>query len=99
MSYVIYNKETTRLFSIPARSVGCWKDTWANKGAVTRAFNKAVADGKISKETHDISDKVFFHNEIEKTEIVKNILTGAEVEQRVNTPRCCDPSSELYHCM
>lgn len=30
---------------------------------------------------------------------VINILSGKPVEIRADTPRCCDPSSELYHCM
>jgi len=28
-----------------------------------------------------------------------NLLTGVEFEQRVDTPRACDPSTELYHSM
>lgn len=99
MSYVIYNKETTRFFSIPARSAGCWKDSWASKGAATRAFNAAVADGKIEADDYAIAEKADFHKNIEKTEIVKSLMNGAEIEQPVNTPRCCDPSSELYWSM
>lgn len=33
------------------------------------------------------------------TKMVKNILSGRMVEIPVDTPRCCDPSTELYHCM
>lgn len=33
------------------------------------------------------------------TKIVRNLMNGKEVEIAVGTPRCCDPSSELYHCM
>ena len=99
MSYVIYNKESTRLFSIPARSAGCWKDSWASKGAATRAFNAAVADGKIEADTHAIAERADFHANIEKMVKVKSLMNGAEVEQPINTPRCCDPSSELYWSM
>jgi hypothetical protein len=28
-----------------------------------------------------------------------NLLTGVEFEQRADTPRSCDPSTELYHSM
>ena len=28
-----------------------------------------------------------------------NLLTGVEFEQRADTPRACDPSTELYHSM
>lgn len=33
------------------------------------------------------------------TKTVTNLMTGKEVEIDVNTPRCCDPSSELYWCI
>ena len=28
-----------------------------------------------------------------------NLLSGVEFEQRADTPRACDPSTELYHSM
>ena len=98
MSYVIYNKETTRLFSIPARSARCWTDNWASKGAATRAFNKAVREGKITEETHAIAEAGDFHANIELTETKKTIF-GDEFTQPVNTPACCDPSTETYWSM
>jgi hypothetical protein len=33
------------------------------------------------------------------TKIVKNLMTGAMVEIAYDTPRSCDPSSELYWSM
>ena len=33
------------------------------------------------------------------TKIVKNLMTGADVEIDYRTPRSCDPSSELYWSM
>lgn len=30
---------------------------------------------------------------------VKNLMSGKEIEIPVNTPRCCDPSTELYWTM
>jgi hypothetical protein len=34
-----------------------------------------------------------------KTRTVRNLMTGAEVEIAVNTPLCCDPSSDVYWSM
>jgi hypothetical protein len=31
--------------------------------------------------------------------VVKNLMTGKEVTIPTDTPRCCDPSSELYWSM
>jgi hypothetical protein len=44
--------------------------------------------------------KSMFHFEyvpVKKT--VRNLMTGKEVEIDYDTPRCCDPSSELYWSM
>jgi hypothetical protein len=30
---------------------------------------------------------------------VKNLMTGKDIQIESNTPRCCDPSSELYWSM
>jgi hypothetical protein len=103
MSYVIYNKESTVLFSVPARSANMWKETFGSKGAATRAFNAAVRDGKINADEFAIAESGDFHANIEK-EITKTFInphTGKadSVTLRANTPRCCDPSSELYWSM
>ena len=33
------------------------------------------------------------------TKVVKNLMTGKDVEIASDTPRCCDPSSELFWSM
>ena len=99
MSYVIYNKETTRLFSVPARSAHMWKDTFGSKGAATRTFNKAVREEKINADEYAIAESSEFYNSIEKTHMVRNLMTGDLVEERVNTPGCCSVASERYWCM
>lgn len=40
-----------------------------------------------------------FHERIEKKRRVRNLMTGQEIEINANTPRACDPSSELYWSM
>lgn len=46
-----------------------------------------------------LADAEYFHRVIEKRRVVKNLMTGADVEITANTPRSCDPSSELYWTM
>lgn len=103
MSYVIYNKETTKLFSVPARSANMWKDSFGSKGAATRAFNAAVREEKINADEYAIAESSEFRTNIEKQVTVKFINPHSgkpcEVTQPANTPRCCDPSSELYWTM
>jgi hypothetical protein len=45
------------------------------------------------------ADSQYFHDFIEKRRVVKSLMGGSEVELTANTPRCCDPSSELYWSM
>jgi hypothetical protein len=45
------------------------------------------------------ADSQWFHDFIEKTRVVKNLMTGAEVRITANTPRSCDPSTEQYWSM
>lgn len=100
MSYVIYNKETTKLFTVRARSAGMWKDRWESKGAATRAFNSAVKDEKIREDEYAIAESSDFFSNIEKTEIRKGIVhaAGKEFEVGVNTPWTSGPWSETYWC-
>ena len=38
----------------------------------------------------------YFHDHIEKKRRVRNLMTGDWVDIDANTPRACDPSTELY---
>jgi hypothetical protein len=39
------------------------------------------------------------YRDIEVTKTVKNLMSGEDVTISVNTPLCCDPSSETYWSM
>ena len=103
MSYVIYEKVTTRFLRILRN--GYWQDAvyeteGAAKAALTR-LGKGTAKAKIDATQFAISERGVFHATIEKKRKTRNILNPAagEFEVPVNTPACCDPSSELYHSM
>ncbi len=100
MSFVIYNKETTRRFQIPASSVGCYTDSWATagsaKGILTRQEKK---DSEFDRDLYAIAEIGEFITNIEKTETVINLMSGKEVQQSVNTPLCLDVSCETYWSM
>lgn len=62
--------------------------------------------GKSNTITMCASDSYLKMMKVQKVEIpteemktVKNYMTGEKVEIPVDTPRCCDPSSELYWTM
>ncbi len=99
MSYVIYNIETTRLHRVKGNGVGCFRDEWLTEGAAKAALTRGVNAGKLVREEWAIAHIADFRNSIEKTRKVKNLMSGKEVEISVNTPSCCDPSSERYWSM
>ena len=85
--FVLFHVETTKI-------VGRYETEAAAKGQATR-LSKA---GKLVLEDHCVmSDEEF--KAIEKTEVVYNLMSGKPVVQSVNTPLCCDPSSETYWSM
>ena len=95
MSYLIYNKQTTVTIKDKYHiSTQRFATEGAARGAVTRLVNK----GKIKREDYAIASVEDFRK-IEKQETRRNLMSGKEFTQSVNTPRCCDPSSETYWSM
>ncbi len=93
--FVIYNRVTTYLLIDRRTRTMDYATERAAKAALTRAVKK----GKVeNRDDYAIADRALFHREIEKQEIKKNLLTGLEFSQPVNTPAVCDPSTETYHC-
>lgn len=48
---------------------------------------------------YSVTDKATFLAIPVPTKKVRNLMSGVEIEIPVNTPRCCDPSSETYWSM
>lgn len=48
---------------------------------------------------HDYPRPEYFIEYVATTKVVKNLMTGELVEIAHDTPRSCDPSSELYWSM
>jgi len=95
MGYVIYHKESTRFLRILRN--GYWQDAvYDTKVGATARLNREVKAGRVLREDYAIEDSVTFCRDIEKQETKKNLLTGEKFTQPVNTPRCCDPSTEAY---
>lgn len=98
MSYIIYHKEST--LRLDRLSTSCKHENFPTlasaRGALTRACNKDVT---LIKESFDIQESYAFYHCIEKKKTVKNLMTGEDVEQAVNTPRALDVSSNLYWSM
>lgn len=88
--YVIYNKLTTELVG-GSLNYRIYKTERAAKAFRTRKG--------LNPDEYGIADSDAFRIGIEKWETKKNLLSGKPFQQRVNTPLCCDPSSETYWSM
>ena len=74
-----------------------------------KRYFKTLAGAKRSATCSNRNAGKFVYNFVEEswfnlkypvgTKVVKNLMTGKEIEIPVDTPRCCDPSSERYWSM
>jgi hypothetical protein len=95
--YVVYHKDTTRLLCRHPKTktkLEHFEGMAAAKSALTREVNR----GAVQRADFLICTSLEFRR-IEKTETVQNLMSGKDVVQGVNTPLCCDPSSETYWSM
>lgn len=95
MSYVIYHKETTSILKKKNGS-DYYQSAAAAKAGLTRI---ASTISIINKSDYAIAESTTFRNSIEKYVMVKNLMSGEDVLQRINTPRCCSVNSEQYWSM
>jgi hypothetical protein len=85
--FIAYEIATTRILKTRNGNYG-FETAAAAKAAITRAGLQA---------THAVLPADEFRK-IEKTE-TKRTIYGKEFTQSVNTPACCDPSTETYWSM
>jgi hypothetical protein len=94
MSYIVYNIQTTRyLRNHP--EVRTDHTNFRTMATAKAALTREVNSGAVKREDFAIAHQDVFCV-IEKTETVKNLMSGKDVEQSVNTPYCCSVASESY---
>ena len=89
--WVIYNVDTTRLYTNPRTR----RNAWANQGTAKAEMTRQRLD--IFK--YGMAEQTRYHDRIERMEVVYNIHDRERkhpITQSVNTPACCDPSTERY---
>jgi hypothetical protein len=92
--FVLFHVESTKIVRVIRN--GYWQDAkFATEGAAKAAATRLSKAGKLVLNDHAVMDVAEFAK-IEKTEVVQNLMSGKDVVQSVNTPLCCDPSSETY---
>lgn len=100
--WYVYDKRSSAI-------VKGYKTHAAAQAAITRAHKKYVrAFPYVAGSNVEEDDPLFwmaaaeagyYHMMIEQRVTKRNLMTGEEFTQSVNTPRSCDPSSELYWSM
>ena len=84
--FVVYHRASTQLLKVfNLESAAKRSKTCMNRNADSDQYAYTFED--------------IYYKEVVKTKKVKNLMTGEEVEIDSNTPRACDPSSELYWTM
>ena len=97
MSYVIYDKETTR---VPAFAWDVGVKYFKTPGAAKTALTRAVKAGKVEdKNLYAVAEAKDFHENIEKWVTRANLMSKKEFKEPINTPYFCSPSSETYWSM
>lgn len=97
MGFRAYNVATTRYLALHP-GVKTNLEWFASAAAAKSAITREHKRGAIHAASFAVASTDEFAK-IEKSVTVKNLMSGKDVVQSVNTPRACDPSSELYWAM
>lgn len=99
MAFIIYNKQTTETVKKCVSGRAWFTHEFDTEHGAKIAFTRLVNKGKINREDYAIADYMTFAQSIEKQVTKVNMMSNTPFSQPVNTPLCCDPSSETYWCM
>lgn len=100
MSYVIYNIESTKILRNDRTRKERYETERAAKGGLTRAVTDSMGtDKEMNISEYAIAESTDFGQNIEKMRTVRNLMTGVEFEESVNTPGYCSPACESYYTM
>ena len=86
MAFVVYHRKSTQVIKMFNTHSGA-------KRSMTCMNRNANSD------EYAVAEEDYYAKNIVWRKKVKNLMTGEEIEIPSNTPRCCDPSSELYWTM
>ena len=84
--FVVYHRASTQVYK-----------TFDSESAAKRS--KTCANRNAGADVYAYTSQDLYNSDVVKTKKVVSLMTGKEVEIPSNTPRCCDPSSELYWSM
>lgn len=84
--FIVFHRASTQMIkSFTSASSAKRSMTCMNRNAGSYAYEFTNADD--------------YYNRVVTKKTVKNLMTGQMIEIDSDTPRCCDPSSELFWSM
>ena len=106
--YLIYDQQTTKILSREGKRYyqqAAYKTRSAAQAALTRMQNKYVQREGVAAQaqgplyTAAIAEAEYYAKNIEKFVTRKNMMSGQEYTESVNTPNYMSPASEAYWSM
>ena len=106
--WIVYNKETTALVRYTSKNgneTSQYYGIGAAKAAVTRMQKQYLKDNGLMVSNdgplfdYNIADRDHYQKNIAKTVTRKNLMTGLEYQEDINTPMCCSPVTERFWTM
>ena len=97
MGYIVYHKASTAIPVTLRNKV--YKTHGAAQAWITRLGKGMIEDADHPKFNYAIAEAEYYAKHIERTVTRKNMMTGAEYVESVNTPSACSPASETYWSM
>ena len=102
-STLIMGKMNTRTGEVRPDHSKSYKTMAAAQAALTRMSKRYRADLLESvndpQYRYGVAEANYFHNTIERSRTVKNMMNGAPIVETVNTPGYMSPRSEAYWSM
>jgi len=95
MSYVIYNKETSRIITQKMTS-GEERTYFPSQKLAARACTQMARRKTIVLQEVEISDYDYYKQHVEQFKEVRNAKTGKMVKESVNTPYGCSVGDDAY---
>ena len=95
MSYVIYDKASTRIITQKMAS-GEERTTFKSQRLAATACTQMAKKGTIVLQDVEICDRDYYKANVEKFVEVKNLMSGQMVKESVNTPYACSVANEAY---
>jgi hypothetical protein len=97
MGYIVYHKASTAIPVTLRDKV--YKTHGAAQAWITRQGKGMIEDADHPKFVYGIAEVEYYRKNIERQVVRKNMMSGVEYTESINTPSYMSPASEAYWSM